>query len=303
VASLARFVHVDEDRLDTFAADLFANPWPRPTPPVPPTWGEQTLVAWVLTFAAVNFGSGWFPHLRKLAGRSGSITLMTRLAERFVAEGPLPPARLADINARECADIFGQDMAPPVDELMRLFAKGFQDLGDLLNERYDARFEALVEQAGHSAERLCHLMTDMPLFRDIPSYRGFDVPMWKRAQIVGSDLALALDDRGLGCFTDLDRLTLFADNLVPHVLRIEGVLVVDSALCARIERGDLIESGCEEEVEIRAVALDTIERVITRLRSAGYRVNARDLDYLLWNRGQEQRYKSRPRHRTRCTFY
>ncbi len=40
--------------------------------------------------------------------------------------------------------------------------------------------------------------------------RGF----YKRAQIVASDLALA----GVARFADLDRLTIFADNLVPHVL-------------------------------------------------------------------------------------
>ncbi len=52
----------------------------------------------------------------------------------------------------------------------------------------------------------------MPFFDD----RGF----YKRAQITPSDLALA----GVAEFDDLDRLTIFADNLVPHVLRVDGVL-------------------------------------------------------------------------------
>jgi len=34
------------------------------------------------------------------------------------------------------------------------------------------------------------------------------------------DLSIALEGRGLGAFADLDRLTIFADNLVPHVLRV-----------------------------------------------------------------------------------
>ena len=42
-----------------------------------------------------------------------------------------------------------------------------------------------------------------------------DHGFYKRAQIVASDLALA----GVAEFDDLDRLTIFADNLVPHVLR------------------------------------------------------------------------------------
>ena len=36
---------------------------------------------------------------------------------------------------------------------------------------------------------------------------------------------------------DLHRLTLFADNLVPHVLRLDGVLELDDALVARIDAG------------------------------------------------------------------
>ena len=43
---------------------------------------------------------------------------------------------------------------------------------------------------------------------------------FKRAQIAAADLALA----GIAPADDLGELTLFADNLVPHVLRVDGVL-------------------------------------------------------------------------------
>ena len=63
---------------------------------------------------------------------------------------------------------------------------------------------------------------------------GGDVPFFKRAQIAAADLALAgLADPP----SDLDRLTLFADNLVPHVLRIDGVLEFDADLVDRIDAG------------------------------------------------------------------
>jgi hypothetical protein len=125
----------------------------------------------------------------------------------------------------------------------------------------------------------------MPFFDD----RGF----YKRAQIVPNDLALA----GVAEFDDLDRLTVFADNLVPHVLRVDGVLRYHPDLADRIDRGDLLPPG-EAEAEIRACAVHACELIAPRLG-----VPPRVLDTWLWNRGQERRYKSRPRHRTRTVFY
>ncbi len=125
----------------------------------------------------------------------------------------------------------------------------------------------------------------MPFFDD----RGF----FKRAQITANDLTLA----GVAEFADIDRLTIFADNLVPHVLRVDGVLVYDDALAARIDSEELLEPGREER-EIRACALHACEAIAAELG-----VPPRILDMWLWNRGQEPRYKAVPRHRTRTVFY
>jgi hypothetical protein len=125
----------------------------------------------------------------------------------------------------------------------------------------------------------------MPFFDD----RGF----WKRAQIAANDLALA----GVAEFSDLDRLTIFADNLVPHVLRVDGVLRYDPALAARIDAGELLPPG-EEEREIRGCAVHACELLSQRLG-----MPARMLDTALWSRGQAPRYKSVPRHRTRTVYY
>jgi putative queuosine salvage protein len=98
-------------------------------------------------------------------------------------------------------------------------------------------------------------------------------------------------------FSDLDRLTIFADNLVPHVLRVDGVLRYDPALGARIDAGELLPPG-EEEREIRACAVHACELLSRRLG-----MPARVLDAALWNRGQAWKYKSVPRHRTRTVYY
>jgi len=126
----------------------------------------------------------------------------------------------------------------------------------------------------------------MPFFDDV----GF----WKRAQITANDFELA----GVLRFDDIDRLTIFADNLVPHVLRLDGVLRYSEALAARIDGGELLPAGSPEEREIRACAVHACELI-----SAAGGVPARALDTWLWNRGQAAAYKAVPRHRTRTVYY
>ena len=123
------------------------------------------------------------------------------------------------------------------------------------------------------------------------------MPFYKRAQLMAADLWVAFGGRGPGRFHDLERLTIFADNLVPHVLRVDGVLRYERRLAERIDAGELLPPG-EEEREIRACAVHACELIAARLG-----IPARDLDVMLWDRGQQPRYKARPRHRTRTVFY
>jgi hypothetical protein len=171
----------------------------------------------------------------------------------------------------------------PGHELMDLYAQALRSLGGFLGARSALD---VVAGAKGSAERLAAtLASEMPFFDD----RGF----FKRAQIVPSDLALA----GVATFHDLDRLTIFADNLVPHVLRTDGVLRYHPELAARIDRQELIAPGRQEE-EIRACAVHACELIAQRLATP-----PRVLDTWLWDRGQQPRYKALPRHRTRTVFY
>jgi hypothetical protein len=176
--------------------------------------------------------------------------------------------------------VLGQE---PGHELMALYAEALRDLGRFLGAR---RALDLVAEAGGSAERLASMLAAGMLFFD-------DVGFWKRAQIAANDLALA----GVAELHDLDRLTIFADNLVPHVLRVDGVLRYDPALAARIDAGELLSPGGEER-EIRGCAVHACELLSARLC-----IPARSIDVALWHRGQSPEYKAVPRHRTRTVFY
>ena len=71
----------------------------------------------------------------------------------------------------------------------------------------------------------------------------------------------------------------------------------------RIAREQPIPLGSAEEVEIRAVALHAVERLVEGCRGRGLPLCAHELDHRLWDRGQSPEIKAVPRHRTRCTFY
>lgn len=306
VASRAVHVGIDLAKLGAYGEPLLSREAPssQPDPAHHYTGGAADTVAFVLTLDAVNFGSGYFPHLRKRPNQSGYFTIATSLTERFRDRGPYRAAELCELTVEDCAELFGQDLDDgPRSELMALFARSLNDLGGYVLERYAGSFTHLVDAAGGSAERLVLLLADMPSYRDVESYGDLHVPFYKRAQLTAADLALAFGGVDYGAFSDLDRLTIFADNLVPHVLRVDGILQYDRALADRIDREELIPAGSPEEVEIRACALHAVELLVESLRMAGHHASAHSLDYLLWNRGQQPRYKARPRHRTRTVYY
>ena len=305
VARRARMVKIESSELERFAALLSQQ---RPSPPsLDPAHlafkDEATTVAFSLTLNAINFGSGYFPHLKKNGELSGYRTIATALRQRFERAGGFSAAELARATRGECAQLFGQAEDGVAGELMGLFAAAWNELGAWLRSAYGGAFEGPVAEARGSAERLTRLLARMPMYRDVAIYQGFRVPFLKRAQITCADLATALRGRGLGRFDDLAKLTIFADNLVPHTLRMLGVLSYDLLLLQRIERDEDLPSGSEEEIEIRACALHAVELLAAACARRGYRVAPHKLDLLLWSRGQSPAIKAKPRHRTRCTFY
>lgn len=306
VAARARHVRIDDAGLARLcellaASSLEAGP---ADPAHRPFADPAHTLAFVVTLDAVNFGSGWFPWLRKPGGRSGYFTVASALRAHFEARGAWDAAELQRLTALDLSRLLGQEGAgPAIDELMALYARALQDLGRHLARRHGASFERLVDAAAGRAAALVEELAEMPFYRDVASYEGEEIPFYKRAQITVSDLASAFGGAGPGRFEDRDRLTIFADNLVPHVLRLEGVLAYDPALLARIDAGQEITSGSREEVEIRAVALHAVERCVTHLRDAGRDARAEQLDHWLWNRGQRPEMKAHPRHRSRTVYY
>jgi hypothetical protein len=281
IAAEARWVRIDLDAAAT------VQPGPPPALDSESHYLEGTpadVADYLLTLDTINFGSGWFPTLRKRTadGRqlSGYFTVAWALSDHVRAHGPPSAAWLRRLDTTEVAAILGQR---PDHELMSLYAQALRALGRFLGER---RALDVVTECRGSAERFAQtLVRSMAMFDD----RG----LYKRAQIAASDLALA----GVAELGDIDRLTIFADNLLPHVLRCDGVLVYEDSLAARIDSGEILPLGGPER-EIRACAVHACELISQRTGTP-----PRTIDNWLWTRGQAPAYKARPRHRCRTVFY
>jgi len=293
VAAKARSVRIDESAIAAYAVGL---PKAAELPPLDPTThfaegDREARIAFVVCLDAINFGSGWWPQIRKRPGRSGYFTIAAGLTERFREAGPWSARALTQLATGDLAAVTGQDPALP---LMEQYAASLRDVGEHLLTEHGGSFEALVEAAEGSAVGLSDLLAGWDAFADVSTYDGRPVPFYKRAQIAAADI----NRTGLAAFRDEDRLTAFADNLVPHVLRTDGVLWLDPALEERIDAGQLLAHGSAEEVELRACAVEAIE-----LLSAASPLSPVAIDGALWNRGASRRYKSIPRPRSRNTAY
>jgi hypothetical protein len=287
VAERASTVQIDEEKIETYASTLVRDDESEdPSTPTDP----EAAAAFAICMNAINFGSGWWPTIRKRPGHSGYATMAAGVEERFAEVGPWTAAELVAMDAEAIGTVVGQDPEHP---LMPQFAAALRDVGEHLVAEHGGHYLGVAESAD-SIPSLAWVLSAWGCFADVSEYEGRRVPFFKRAQLAAADLHRA----GIADLPGVGQLTGFADNLVPHVLRVDGVLELDPDLTARIEGEDLLTHGSPEEVELRACAVQAIE-----LLAGASDLPSAEIDSALWNRGRDPLYKSLPRPRSRNTAY
>src|SRR5437867_10069813 len=93
VANQAKFVRIEEGSLKRYALSLQLNLAAAPTldPSTHYLADEAGTAAFFVTLDAINFGSGYFPHLKKRPGMSGYFTVASSLKNEFDQHGPMSP--------------------------------------------------------------------------------------------------------------------------------------------------------------------------------------------------------------------
>ncbi|KAK9949103.1 hypothetical protein M0R45_004645 [Rubus argutus] len=188
---------------------------------------------------------------------------------------------------------------PLEDERVRLL----HEVGFELERSFDGKASNLVESCGKSAVKLVALVTrHFPGFRDHSVYKGHQVFLYKRAQILAADLWGAYGGKGYGEFYDIGSITIMADYIVPAVLRQLGVLKYSATLAGMIEKKSEIGSGSEEEVELRACSIYAVEKMKDLISiKLGRKVLSIELDLWLWSFGIQ--CPALQHHRTLSIYY
>lgn len=263
------------------------------------------LATFVLVLDALNFCFWGDPRWRvEMDGKllDGYWALTAALARALDEGYPITDAGyLARIPARDVAWILrGESIIP----LFSFRVQNLREAGAMLLERWDGSFLRCVRSTdGSAVELLRQIITTSPSFVDVSTCRSRAIPFYKRAQILVSDLAASLNDAGEEPITGLTDLTAFADYKVPQVLHHLGVLRYSRRLRETLRRQQPVPAGSSLEVEIRAGTIAAVDQITRQLHRLGHPISDYQVDWYLWDLGQDRSEPMLPYHRTLTPAY
>lgn len=310
VAEKSLLVKIDKQALINFSEKLRAEKI------AAPSWNtfchfygkKEETIAYLLVLDSINFcfwpalGNPKWEIVYQCEKLSGYYALATSLKKALESGVPLTNAQyLAELSLKEFKKILGGkgDL-----QLLESRVQSLNELGQMLMLEYQGKAYNLVEAAAQSAIQLVRLVAEkLPSFRDKAEYQGKKVFFYKRAQLFAADLYGALQGKEWGFFHDIDLLTAFADYKLPQVLRHIGVLRYEKALAQKVDHHTLLGAGSPEEVEIRANTIWAVELIRQELLAREKNLKAMEIDWILWNLGQQEDYRKHPYHRILTVFY
>ncbi|KAL1960389.1 hypothetical protein VTO42DRAFT_7688 [Malbranchea cinnamomea] len=244
-------------------------------------------------------------------------------------------------NEDECTDevlqhVFRSATDEPI-PLLRERIRCLREAGRILCDNFQGSFTQCITEADGSAARLVNLVVEyFPCFRDEALFEGKKVRFYKRAQILVADIWACFEGKSYGRFTDINKITIFADYRIPQMLHQLGCLLYSPPLESHIRQQKPIPSGHRWELELRGASIWCVELIRKYIERAhpevigadivsddesnmeeerngdGYAqrkargVNAILIDFLLYDTMKEKEREgceTIPHHRTRSIWY
>ena len=195
----------------------------------------------------------------------------------------------------------------PIRPLAIFLQRVLNESGAILQQRNCADFYELIcrelkpsKEEPLDALKFVEMMrATFPAFNDVAVYQNRQVKILKKVQMLASDLRVASDAGAISWKVEnWEKLSIFADNVIPCVMRHLGILEIDEKLAERIDSGKVLATG-DEEIELRMCAIEAAERIC----SSAEDLTHRNLDLYLWSVGKEPQYRAKNRHSTQNTVF
>jgi len=212
---------------------------------------------------------------------------------------------LAQATRSQLERIFsGNIEMPMLDEKMQVW----RQVGSVLARKYDGRFHNFVKSCpprlyDNGAGLIDRIVKEFPRFNDVSPYDGETVKIYKLPQL-GIWLAYAaLRKSGQFGLEDVDKMTAFADYIVPVALRLLGITSYSTELEHAINTYQMIPRDSRWEVEIRAhciYATALLSEEINNIRPKNQQIIIPQIDARLWT---HYHTTSWPHHLTKTIMY
>ena len=282
-------VSIDDARLADVASWLAYEELPVPPVFLPFRVAPELVVDFVLVASCLNFAFTDFSTRERwdlvLDGKVYADADGLHAALFHAGPDVLRGDWLAAVTAGQLGEIL------PGLQMLDERAAILRDVGARLVERWDGRFANVVASVSTVEEYLRVLPSEFPRFDD--------VPFWKLAQLS----AWILHIEGAVQWPDLDRLTAFADYIVPAGMRAMGILRYSDELAAAVDSWTPVEAGGSWEVEIRAAtvwACHLLAARVNELRPPELQVVEAQIDARFWLPFHKTHA---PHHLTRTIYY
>jgi len=212
---------------------------------------------------------------------------------------------LAKITRAELNKVFeGNIEMPMLNEKLAVL----QQAGKVLREKYDGHFHKFVHSCSprlydNGNGLIERLVKEFPRFNDVSLLDGHEIKFYKLVQLGVWMLYATLNRHGKFRIDDIDKLSAFADYIVPVALRLHGITRYSDKLENTINTHQLIPRDSRWEVEIRAhclYATALLTEEINKLRPKDKQVLIPQIDARFW---VPFHTTSWPHHLTRTIMY
>ncbi len=212
---------------------------------------------------------------------------------------------LAKVSRADLEKIFaGNIEMPMLDEKMALLNQA----GAILAAKYDGRFYNFIQSCSPKlydggkglVERL---VVEFPRFNDVSQYDGHEVKFYKLTQLGYWQIYSGLHGTGAFKMEDPQKMTAFADYIVPVGLRLMGMTSYSPQLERAINSYQLIPRDSPQEIEIRAhclYATALLADEINNIRPADRQIIIPQVDARLWTHFHTTWW---PHHLTKTIMY